>query len=792
MSHASAVDAQIELLADRTRVLRAGPARASGEFVLCWLTASLRADENPALERALAAAHKLGKPLVVYHGLSARYAHASDRIHRFVLEGEPELRAAIEARGAAYRFFLQRRPEERDRWVDRLAARASAVVVDDFPTFDVSRWVAAFAQRASCPVLAVDSACVVPMRQVGRAYDRAAAFRKAVQDQWAERTLPIPALPPPVALPAGVDLETPDTVIRADELGELIASLPIDHTVPPAPDLRGGTAAARRRWQTFKERGLDAYKRHRDDALRDDGVSGLSPYLHFGMIWAGRIAREARERRSEGSEKFLDELLVWRELAWSFCFHQPLHATVAAIPPWAQQSLAARARIIGAPSARQLDRGETDDPLWDAAQQRLRRDGALHNNVRMTWGKQLVVWTHDPAQALARLEDLNHRYALDGRDPSSYGGLLWCLGQFDRPHEATRDLGVVRARPTIEHARRLSPGKYGAPARAPHPAHRHVLVVGAGIAGLACARTLADAGVKVTLVDKAAFVGGRLASRTVGLARVDHGAPFLEASSPPLRRLLDQLVEEGSAGLLSGARYGLPAGISALARELSRGLSLRTGARVVGVGRTRKGHEIRFEDGSTIEGTDLVLTPPAPQSAELLAAGDAEAAGIARQLAAVRYARCLVGLFAQPAGLVGHGFGDREVSDPLLMSLSVEGYKRDEEARKQGAEGVVARVRPEISEARHEEPDEVLLADIAAAAARHLPAWGPPTAAQLKRWRYARPLTTLPGAYLAAADGSLLATGDAFGAGDAEAAFLNGTAVASSLLGRHLGRVGSS
>ena len=63
----------------------------------------------------------------------------------------------------------------------------------------------------------------------------------------------------------------------------------------------------------------------------------------------------------------------------------------------------------------------------------------LHNNLRMTWGKQLVQWAPTPQQAHRWAIDLNHRYALDdGRDPSSYGGLLWCFGQFDRTLKATQ------------------------------------------------------------------------------------------------------------------------------------------------------------------------------------------------------------------------------------------------------------------------------------------------------------------------------------------------------------------
>ena len=68
--------------------------------------------------------------------------------------------------------------------------------------------------------------------------------------------------------------------------------------------------------------------------------------------------------------------------------------------------------------------------------------GELHNNVRMTWGKAIPAWTRTPEEARRALVAMNHRYALDGRDPSSYGGLYWCLGLFDRPsHPSSRSSG---------------------------------------------------------------------------------------------------------------------------------------------------------------------------------------------------------------------------------------------------------------------------------------------------------------------------------------------------------------
>jgi deoxyribodipyrimidine photo-lyase len=62
----------------------------------------------------------------------------------------------------------------------------------------------------------------------------------------------------------------------------------------------------------------------------------------------------------------------------------------------------------------------------------------------MLWGKAVLQWTSTPQEALRVLEHLNHKYALDGRDPGSYGGIFWIFGKFDRPFYRRPIYGTVR------------------------------------------------------------------------------------------------------------------------------------------------------------------------------------------------------------------------------------------------------------------------------------------------------------------------------------------------------------
>ena len=91
-----------------------------------------------------------------------------------------------------------------------------------------------------------------------------------------------------------------------------------------------------------------------------------------------------------------------------------------------------------------LEGAATHDQVWNAAQTELVRTGVMHNYLRMLWGKSVIGWTENAAGALRTLEHLNNKYALDGRDPNSYGGMLWCFGKFDRPFYRRPVFGTVR------------------------------------------------------------------------------------------------------------------------------------------------------------------------------------------------------------------------------------------------------------------------------------------------------------------------------------------------------------
>ncbi len=252
--------------------------------------------------------------------------------------------------------------------------------------------------------------------------------------------------------------------------------LPIDHTVAPTK-LRGGSAAAGNVLATFLDSRLDAYTEDRNRP-EETASSGLSPYLHFGHISSHEVFLEVMGRQrwtpddvvapangrragwwgvNENAEAFLDQVITWRELGFNVCSRRADHDRWESLPDWAQRTLTEhvldpREHTY---SLEEFAAAATHDPLWNAAQTQLVREGTIHNYLRMLWGKKILEWTSEPREALEVMIELNNRYALDGRDPNSYTGIFWVLGRHDRPWGPERPIfGKIRYMSSANTARK--------------------------------------------------------------------------------------------------------------------------------------------------------------------------------------------------------------------------------------------------------------------------------------------------------------------------------------------------
>jgi deoxyribodipyrimidine photo-lyase len=442
--------------------------------VVYWMIAARRTHDNFALDRAIEHARKLGKPLLVLEPLRIGYPYASDRFHRFVIDGMADNAAAFAKAGIAYHPYVEPEAGAGRGLLAALAKEAAVVVTDDFPCFFLPRMVAAAGKQLPVLLEAVDSNGVLPIRALDKACFRAFDFRRVVQRTFAEHWAARPAAAPlarhglpKLAFPKAVSDRWPSAsaALLTGAPGAL-AALPIDHEVSIV-SYRGGISAAKTALARFVSTKLDRYaedRNHPDKAA----TSGLSPYLHFGQLSAHRVVSAIAEReewtvdvltaRARGertgfwkmhpsAEAFMDQLITWREVGLNFCANQPDYASFASLPQWAQKTLTehqADPRPVTYTRA-QLESAKTYDPIWNAAQRELLREGRIHNYLRMLWGKKILEWSQTPQRALATTIYLNDRYALDGRDPNSYSGILWCYGRYDRAWGPVRPIfGTVR------------------------------------------------------------------------------------------------------------------------------------------------------------------------------------------------------------------------------------------------------------------------------------------------------------------------------------------------------------
>ena len=199
--------------------------------------------------------------------------------------------------------------------------------------------------------------------------------------------------------------------------------------------------------ERFVRDGLDGYATMRNKSPRH--VSGLSPFLHFGEIGIGEIAAAvfASDADDEDIDAFLEEAVIRRELSFNMCFYNPRYDSLEALPAWARATLDKHRGDRRKPvySYEEFERAATHDAVWNLSQRQLVACGTIHGYLRMLWGKKIIEWSETPEEAHRIMVRLHDEYALDGRDPNTHAGILWCFGKHDRPWAPERPIfGSIR------------------------------------------------------------------------------------------------------------------------------------------------------------------------------------------------------------------------------------------------------------------------------------------------------------------------------------------------------------
>lgn len=298
-----------------------------------------------------------------------------------------------------------------------------------------------------------------------------------------------------------------------------------------------------------------------------------------------------------------------------------------------------------------------------------------------------------------------------------------------------------------------------------------VVIVGAGIAGVACARVLVDAGVPTRVLERTDRVGGRMTGEVLHGRPVDLGAAYFTVRDPEFaavvrrwqadglaREWTDELAVLGPDGADRApgpVRWAAPGGLAVLVQALATGLDVELGRTVYAV-----------EEGPTVDGERadvVVLTMPDPQALPLLPP-DSPAAALTR------------GRAWRPVLTVATGWAERSwpelpaafVNDhPLLTLVADDGDRRGDRA-------------PVLVAHATGDADP---ADVVRAVRELLRIDGEPVWTHVHRWPHAAPLGERNRSFHLGPDGIGLA-GDSWGSPRIETAWRSGTALGREVVAR--------
>jgi deoxyribodipyrimidine photo-lyase len=444
----------------RITVRRDGLPDPRGRCVVYWMQRAQRAFDNHALEVAIRAANELGKPLVVFFVLQTSPRIANLRHYAFMIEGLIDTANRLDRRGIGFVVRPCAGSDPAAVFLEFCAeANAAMAVMDENPLRNPIRWRDAAARAIGVPVLGVDADVIVPSALLQREQYAARTIRPRIHAVLDEYLSPVGNRA--VAVRWNLQRRISSLAVSVD----LLRKVTMDRSVPPAEWIRGGTSraiAALRRFVGERLRGYAIGRNHPEL----DATSRLSPYLHFGHIGPHTIALAVKSAAAPTADRaaFLEEMIVRRELAVNFVRYNCNYDRLEGCEPWAKKTLAAHARDRRAYlyTEEQLDRAETHDPLWNAAQRQMVRSGWMHGYLRMYWAKKILEWSRTPAQAFQIAVRLNDRYELDGRDPNGYAGIAWAIGgKHDRAWGPDRPIyGMIRYMSLQSTSRKFDSSKY--------------------------------------------------------------------------------------------------------------------------------------------------------------------------------------------------------------------------------------------------------------------------------------------------------------------------------------------
>lgn len=332
---------------------------------------------------------------------------------------------------------------------------------------------------------------------------------------------------------------------------------------------------------------------------------------------------------------------------------------------------------------------------------------------------------------------------------------------------------------------------------------KDVIIIGAGLSGLVCAQQLRQSGVDVTIIEKSAGVGGRMATRRMQGTWVDHGAQYISVRSDGFGRFIHRLQEKGIVQLWTRnfysltpeglkppiademyPRYCCPQGMTAIAKYLATDQKIIHNTRIVAVAVKDQKWHLTTDNEQEIVASALISTVPAPQFLPLFEAVLTPVPSFLKTVRSIKFTPSVTIM----AGYAASHTVPKEwqaiqcIDDPVLSWIGLDSSKHPEQSNQPV---FVFQSTAEFACQSLEETDlEHMAKPLLIQAGKYLESWlSNPEWWQVHRWRYAFAEEALGVACLTTEIPlPLICAGDWCAGSNVEGAYHSGLAAADSML----------
>ncbi|AEE14637.1 DNA photolyase FAD-binding protein [Thermodesulfobium narugense DSM 14796] len=408
-----------------------------GKYILYWMQGAFRVKYNHSFEYAKYLSNKHNIPLLVLIIVDFSYPEGNFRSFKFFLEGLKDVFEETISQQIGINIVVGSFQDVLKSYIDN----AKIMITDKSYLPNLINIKNTIYSENKITIYQVDTNLVIPVNIVSQKKEYAAyTIRPKIlkllyeyRNDFEEIKYNGSFLKPKTE----VDLNNIENELRKQNLVNVL----------PAPYI-GGYKEAKKILDYFVSKKFKYYKDNRNNPEKES-ESNISPYLHFGNISPLEIldTLEIFDKSSENYYSFFEEMVIRRELAHNFTYYSnDLNNLENLLPAWAFKTFYEhkddkREYVY---SLEEFENSKTHDEIWNASQRELKKRGKIHNYMRMYWGKKIIEWSKNIEDAYDAMIYLNNKYALDGRDPNSYVGILWCFGLHDRAFKERKIFGKVR------------------------------------------------------------------------------------------------------------------------------------------------------------------------------------------------------------------------------------------------------------------------------------------------------------------------------------------------------------